>query len=135
VAVTHRLHLSRRRQQNREEREVPRPTDDRQGDELKTLTASVMADPGQRDAVLTVSTTTGWNGPRKAGWDNDVANYGAISCGDTSSGSAIYMRFGGSVTNAANSAASAGPAPSAASSFRDRSASQTKNKGHCSMCF
>ena len=79
MAVTHRLHLSRRRQQNREEREVPRPTDDRQGDELKTLTASVMADPGQRDAVLTVSTTTGWNGPRKAGWDNDVANYGAIN--------------------------------------------------------
>jgi pimeloyl-ACP methyl ester carboxylesterase len=48
------------------------------GDELKALTASVMADPGQRDAVLAVSVTTGWNGHRKAGWDNDVANYGAI---------------------------------------------------------
>jgi pimeloyl-ACP methyl ester carboxylesterase len=48
------------------------------GDELKALTASVMADPRQRDAVLAVSTTTGWNGHRKAGWDNDVANYGAI---------------------------------------------------------
>lgn len=48
------------------------------GDELKALTASVMADREQRDAVLAVSTTMSWNGPRKAGWDNDVANYGAI---------------------------------------------------------
>jgi pimeloyl-ACP methyl ester carboxylesterase len=49
------------------------------GEELKALTASVMADPEQRDAVLAVSVTTGWNGPRKAGWDNDVTNYGAIN--------------------------------------------------------
>lgn len=48
------------------------------GDELKPLTAGVIADPEQRGAVLAVSATTGWNGPRKAGWDNDVANYGAI---------------------------------------------------------
>jgi pimeloyl-ACP methyl ester carboxylesterase len=48
------------------------------GDELKALTASVMADPEQRDAVLAVAGTTGWNAPRKAGWDNDMANYGAI---------------------------------------------------------
>ncbi|HUN32118.1 MAG TPA: alpha/beta hydrolase [Trebonia sp.] len=48
------------------------------GEELKSLIASVMADPGQRDAVLAVSATVGWTAPRKAGWDNDVANYGAI---------------------------------------------------------
>ena len=34
---------------------------------LKALTASVMADPRQRDAVLAVSTTTGWTAPRRAG--------------------------------------------------------------------
>jgi pimeloyl-ACP methyl ester carboxylesterase len=48
------------------------------GDALKALTASVMADPEQRDAVLAVSATMSWHGRRKAGWDNDVANYAAI---------------------------------------------------------
>jgi pimeloyl-ACP methyl ester carboxylesterase len=48
------------------------------GGELKAATAAVMADRTQRDAVLAVSTTVGWTTPRKAGWDNDVANYGAI---------------------------------------------------------
>jgi pimeloyl-ACP methyl ester carboxylesterase len=48
------------------------------GEELKALTASVLADPEQRDAVLAVSVTAGRSGPRRAGWDNDVANYGAI---------------------------------------------------------
>jgi pimeloyl-ACP methyl ester carboxylesterase len=48
------------------------------GDELKALTASVMADPQQRSDVLTFAQTVGTNGPRQAGWQNDVANYGAI---------------------------------------------------------
>lgn len=48
------------------------------GEELKALTASVMADPEQREAVLAVARTMSWAGPRRAGWDNDVANYGAI---------------------------------------------------------
>jgi pimeloyl-ACP methyl ester carboxylesterase len=48
------------------------------GDELKTLTADVMADPEQRAAVLAFSATVGTNGPRKAGWDNDLANFAAI---------------------------------------------------------
>ena len=48
------------------------------GEELKTATAGVVADPEQRAAVLALSTTTGWRGSRKAGWDNDLANYGAI---------------------------------------------------------
>lgn len=48
------------------------------GDELKAATASAMADPEQRAAVLAISTTAGWRGPRKAGWNNDVANFGAI---------------------------------------------------------
>jgi len=38
----------------------------------------VLADPEQRAAVLALSATTGWCGRRKAGWDNDLANYGAI---------------------------------------------------------
>jgi pimeloyl-ACP methyl ester carboxylesterase len=38
-----------------------------------------MADPGQRDAVLAAAKTMSWTGPRKAGWDNDVTNYAAIS--------------------------------------------------------
>lgn len=48
------------------------------GEELKTAAAHAMANPEQRAAVLALSTTTGWRGPRKAGWDNDVANYDAI---------------------------------------------------------
>jgi pimeloyl-ACP methyl ester carboxylesterase len=48
------------------------------GEELKALTKSVMADPEQREAVLAVARTMSWSGPRKAGWDNDVTNYGAI---------------------------------------------------------
>ena len=47
-------------------------------DELKTLTAGVLAEPEQRSAVLAFSTTTGTNGPRKAGWENDVANFARI---------------------------------------------------------
>jgi pimeloyl-ACP methyl ester carboxylesterase len=46
--------------------------------EVKDLTASVMADPNQRDAVLAVARTAGWSGPRRKGWDNDVTNFGAI---------------------------------------------------------
>jgi pimeloyl-ACP methyl ester carboxylesterase len=49
------------------------------GEELKTATAGVLADPEQRAAVLALSVTTGWRGSRKAGWDNDLANFGAIS--------------------------------------------------------
>ena len=48
------------------------------GDELKALTASVLADPEQRAAVLAFSTTVGRIGPRRAGWENDVTNFGAI---------------------------------------------------------
>ena len=48
------------------------------GDELKALTASVMADPEQRAASLAFSTTVGTNGSRKASWENDVANFAAI---------------------------------------------------------
>ena len=48
------------------------------GDELKALAAAVMADPEQRDAVLDFSATVGTNGRRRAGWANDVANFGAI---------------------------------------------------------
>jgi pimeloyl-ACP methyl ester carboxylesterase len=48
------------------------------GDELKTLTAGVMADPEQRAAVLAFSTTVGTSGARKAGWGNDLKNFGAI---------------------------------------------------------
>lgn len=48
------------------------------GEELKALTESVMADPEQREAVLAVAGTMNWSGRRKAGWDNDVTNYGAI---------------------------------------------------------
>lgn len=49
------------------------------GDELKALVAGVMADPEQREAVLAFSTTVGRNGRRRAGWDNDIANFAAIS--------------------------------------------------------
>jgi pimeloyl-ACP methyl ester carboxylesterase len=48
------------------------------GEELRSLAASVMADPEQREAVLAVARTMSWSGPRRAGWDNDVANFGAI---------------------------------------------------------
>lgn len=48
------------------------------GDELTALTARVMADAEQRAAVLAFSTTVGTNGPRKAGWRNDVANFARI---------------------------------------------------------
>jgi pimeloyl-ACP methyl ester carboxylesterase len=48
------------------------------GDELKTLTAGVMANPEQRRAVLAFSTTVSRIGPRRAGWENDVANFGVI---------------------------------------------------------
>lgn len=48
------------------------------GEELKELTDSVMADPEQREAVLAAAKTMSWAGRRRAGWDNDVANYAAI---------------------------------------------------------
>jgi hypothetical protein len=48
------------------------------GDELKTLTAGVLADPAQRAAVLAFSTTVGRIGSRKAGWQNDLRNFAAI---------------------------------------------------------
>lgn len=48
------------------------------GDELKTLTAGVLADPEQRAAVLAFSTTVGRIGSRKAGWENDLTNFAAI---------------------------------------------------------
>ncbi|HEY2266771.1 MAG TPA: alpha/beta hydrolase [Streptosporangiaceae bacterium] len=48
------------------------------GDELKTLTAGVLADPEQRAAVLAFSTTVGRIGSRKAGWENDLRNFAAI---------------------------------------------------------
>jgi pimeloyl-ACP methyl ester carboxylesterase len=47
-------------------------------EEVKTLTKSVMADPEQREAVLEVAKTMSWSGPRRAGWNNDLANFGAI---------------------------------------------------------
>lgn len=48
------------------------------GEELKVLTDSVMNNPEQREDVLAVARTMSWSGPRRAGWDNDVTNYGAI---------------------------------------------------------
>ncbi len=48
------------------------------GDELKTLTAGVLANPAQRAAVLAFSTTVGRIGSRKAGWQNDLRNFAAI---------------------------------------------------------
>jgi pimeloyl-ACP methyl ester carboxylesterase len=48
------------------------------GEELKAAAAGVMADPEQRAAVLALSITTGWRGSREAGWNNDLANFGAI---------------------------------------------------------
>lgn len=48
------------------------------GEELKALTASVIASADQREAVLEVARTMSWSGARRPGWDNDVANYGAI---------------------------------------------------------
>jgi pimeloyl-ACP methyl ester carboxylesterase len=48
-------------------------------DELKTLTAGVLADPEQRAAVVAFSTTVGRIGLRKAGWENDLRNFAAIS--------------------------------------------------------
>ncbi len=48
------------------------------GDELKTLTAGVLADPEQRAAVLAFSTTVGRIGARQAGWENDLRNFAAI---------------------------------------------------------
>jgi pimeloyl-ACP methyl ester carboxylesterase len=48
------------------------------GHELKALTQSVMNDTDQREAVLAVAKTMSWSGRRRAGWNNDVANYGAI---------------------------------------------------------
>jgi pimeloyl-ACP methyl ester carboxylesterase len=47
-------------------------------DELAALTESVMNDPNQREAVLAVAKTMSWSGRRRAGWNNDVANYRAI---------------------------------------------------------
>lgn len=40
--------------------------------------AEIIADPEQRDAVLAAARTMSWSGARRPGWDNDVANYGAI---------------------------------------------------------
>jgi pimeloyl-ACP methyl ester carboxylesterase len=48
------------------------------GAELTSLTESVMNDADQREAVLAVARTMSWSGRRRAGWNNDVANYGAI---------------------------------------------------------
>lgn len=48
------------------------------GKGLDTLAASVMADAEQRKAVLDVARTMSWSGARRAGWENDVANYAAI---------------------------------------------------------
>jgi len=48
------------------------------GDELKALTAGVLANPDQRAAVLAFSKTVGRTANRKAGWENDVRNFGRI---------------------------------------------------------
>jgi pimeloyl-ACP methyl ester carboxylesterase len=48
------------------------------GEELKAATDMTMADPEQRTAVLDIARTMSWAGRRRPGWNNDVANYGAI---------------------------------------------------------
>ena len=48
------------------------------GEELKALTAGVLADPEQRAAVLAFATTVGTGGARRAGWQNDLRNFAAI---------------------------------------------------------
>jgi pimeloyl-ACP methyl ester carboxylesterase len=48
------------------------------GDELRTLTRQVMADPQQRQLVLEAAVTVNIAGGRKAGWHNDVANFARI---------------------------------------------------------
>jgi pimeloyl-ACP methyl ester carboxylesterase len=48
------------------------------GVELKALASSVLADRDQRTAVLAAARTMSWAGRRRPGWENDVANFGAI---------------------------------------------------------
>ncbi|MBO0811501.1 MAG: alpha/beta hydrolase [Microlunatus sp.] len=48
------------------------------GEELHALTAGVLADLEKRAAVLTLATTVGIAGARKAGLDNDIANFARI---------------------------------------------------------
>jgi pimeloyl-ACP methyl ester carboxylesterase len=48
------------------------------GQELRTLTKQVMADPDQRQLVLEMAVTVNIAGQRKAGWRNDVANFARI---------------------------------------------------------
>ncbi|HEX7355428.1 MAG TPA: alpha/beta hydrolase [Mycobacteriales bacterium] len=47
-------------------------------EELKAQVAAVLADPAQRAAVLAFATTVSFIGGRRAGWQNDVANFAAI---------------------------------------------------------
>jgi pimeloyl-ACP methyl ester carboxylesterase len=48
------------------------------GEELRTLTKQVMADPQQRRLILEIASTVNIAGKRQAGWRNDVANYARI---------------------------------------------------------
>jgi len=48
-------------------------------DEIKSQTSSIMSDDEQYIDILNVAKTMSWAGKRKKGWDNDVANYAAIS--------------------------------------------------------
>jgi pimeloyl-ACP methyl ester carboxylesterase len=48
------------------------------GQELRTLTKQVMANPDQRRLVLEIAVTVNIAGKRKAGWRNDVANFARI---------------------------------------------------------
>ncbi len=48
------------------------------GEQLRTLTRQAMADPPQRRLILDIATTVNKAGERRAGWQNDVANFAHI---------------------------------------------------------
>lgn len=48
------------------------------GEALRTLTAQAMADPQQRQLVLDFAATVNTSGRRRAGWENDIANFARI---------------------------------------------------------
>lgn len=48
------------------------------GEELRKLTQRVMADPEQRQLILEIALTVNTSGKRRAGWQNDVANFARI---------------------------------------------------------
>lgn len=48
------------------------------GEELRILTQRVLAEPEQRQLILETALTVNTSGKRRAGWRNDVANFGRI---------------------------------------------------------